>query len=422
MGGGGGQALPPLAWLHRLLAASLVATAAGMPLTAYFFGQATPGGVLVNLVAVPAATLLVAVCALAMALAAVAPVLAAPLAPLASLAVNLLFLAADWPAHLPGGHLRLPPGRPALVLVALGALFASRRGPGGWRPAALLAAIAGQALLLGGWMPPQPLPAGTLTLRALDVGQGDALLVGLPNGEAILVDAGGLAGSQMDVGREVVLPALRAAGVRRLAAVALSHAHHDHGGGLAAVLEEMAVGELWLPGIPPGDRLIATLVDQAVARGVAVRVLRQGMQITRGGARIQCLGPSLARPRQAPNDGSLVLRLESEHGALLLPGDLEAPGEARLAGAQALAPATVLKVPHHGSRSSSSAEFLAAVRPQLAVISVGRTNPWGHPDPPVLERLGAGGAVILRTDRHGAVTVAITAAGPRWRTQKSWKP
>jgi competence protein ComEC len=400
-------------WARRVrtvLQVSLVANAASNPLTAYFFGRATPAAVLANLLAVPAASLLVAASAGAMILAAIDPLLAVPCALPARLSVRLLFWASAWPGAVPGGHLLVPTGRPLLVVSALAALFACHRP--GRRLWAIVVAAGLQVAILAGVAPPRPLPYGVLALRALDVGQGDALLVGLPDGGALLVDGGGLRGSRLDVGRAVVLPAVRDAGVRRLRAVALSHSHHDHGGGLAAVLEEMRVEELWLGSVPPGDSLVAGLVDRAVAAGTAVRVLRRGDRLKRGGARVICLHPPPAESRSSPNRQSLVLRLEARGRSLLLPGDLEGAGERVLQNEGWLVRSTALKVAHHGSATSTQPGFLDRVRPQVALISVGRVNPWDHPHLPVLRRLEERGIAVYRTDRHGAVTVALEPDGP----------
>lgn len=402
----------------RLLLASLIATGASLPLTSLFFGQASPAAVLINLLAVPAASALVIVAALATLLACIHPLLAAPLALPAKLAAAALLLSADLARWLPGGFLLLPTGRPLLVTGCLIALFLSRSTRGRIRPVALSAALVGMALVLAGIAPPHPLPRGCLSLRALDVGQGDALMVGLPHGDTILVDAGGLRGGSLDVGRRVVLPALRDAGLSRLTAVALSHAHYDHGGGLSAVLEDMPVGELWLPAIPPGNDLIARLVDRAIAAGVAIRVLHQGDVLVRDGVTIRCLGPPPWRTRSSPNQHSLILKIEGASGSFFLPGDLDGEGEELLLSHRRLTPATVLKVAHHGSKTSTGASFLQALQPELAVISVGRRNPWGHPHPQVLARLRAEKIPILRTDRQGAVTISLRPGGPSLRTEK----
>ena len=160
----------------------------------------------------------------------------------------------------------------------------------------------------------------------------------------------------------------------------LSHPHHDHAAGLQAVLENLPVEELWLPGLRDEASLLGELVDTAVNRHVAVRVLSRGTRLQLGGAIVHCLHPA-RRPRARFNDNSLVLHIASTTTSLLLPGDLEAAGEHELLLAGLLTPVTILKVAHHGSITSSGTAFLAAVRPAQAVISVGQGNPFGHPDP-----------------------------------------
>jgi competence protein ComEC len=404
--------------IRNLLAASAVATAASLPLTSYFFGRATPAAVLVNLLAVPAAAVLVSAAAGSTILAAVHPLLAAPLAPVAALAVEVLFWATSWPRWIPWGHVLVPTGRPCLVTAAIVTLFAGRRGDGTRRAPALWASAALQTALLLGASPPSPLPPGELALRVLDVGQGDALIIGLPDGEAILVDGGGVRGSRTDIGRSVVLPALLDAGVRRLRAVALSHPHFDHGGGLAAVLEEVDVDELWLPSLAPGNELVAGLVERAMEAGTAVRVLRRGDVLDRGGARVTCLSPGPGQSRLSPNHQSLVLRITAATGSLLLPGDLEEGAETLLASGKRPLTATVLKVAHHGSSTSTREAFLSRVQPAVAVISVGRVNPWDHPHQEVLQRLAITGIPSYRTDLHGAVTVVVGPEGPSISTAR----
>ncbi|MFQ5768062.1 MAG: ComEC/Rec2 family competence protein, partial [Acidobacteriota bacterium] len=275
------MAAPPSRWrspawrahVASLLSASLIATAASLPLTAYFFGRCTPASILVNLVAVPAAMAIVCISAAATLLALIHPCLAAPLAPLLSGAVHLLLAAPTVAAVLPLGTLAVPRRRGILVLAALAALaWAGQRRPSHGR-LVWAAVVLTQTVLLSHLLPPQPLPRGTLSLRALDVGQGDALLVGLPGGEAFLVDGGGTWTGQGRLGRRIVLPALHDAGLTRLAAVVLTHSHMDHGGGLRAVLQNFAVDELWLPSMTPGDALAGALVDRAVSSGAAVRTL-----------------------------------------------------------------------------------------------------------------------------------------------------
>jgi competence protein ComEC len=235
-------------------------------------------------------------------------------------------------------------------------------------------------------------PDGVLRVTVLDVGQGDAVVVETPDGRALLIDAGSGGPGRLDVGERVVAPFLWNRGILRLAATAVTHLDADHAGGMPAVHR--------LLGVP--RRLTAeSLAPEPYAAGGAVL--------------------SLVRPRAEPqagrNDESLVLRLEYGLASFLLASDIEAAREAELLAAGAPLAATVLKVAHHGARASSTAGFLRAVGPTVAVISVGARNVYGHPDPGVLARLDAAGARVLRTDRDGAVvfeTDGRTLAVTRW--------
>jgi len=254
-------------------------------------------------------------------------------------------------------------------------------------------------------------PRAVLRVTFLDVGQGDSAIVDLPNGEAIVVDGGGLVGSPIDVGARVLAPELRARRRRSLAAVVLTHPHPDHFGGLVAGLDAVHVGALWDTGEGEGEQLAggyAAVLAGARARGAPI--LRPndlcGVR-TLGGLRIDVLAPCPAySPDRQANDNSFVLRFVYGARAILMVGDAQREEEASiLATAPDRLRADVLKVGHHGSATSSSPAFLAAVAPREAVISVGRRNRFGHPSPATLAALGVAAARVWRTDTDGAVTV-----------------
>lgn len=268
------------------------------------------------------------------------------------------------------------------------------------------------ALLLAAAIAVAPRPIdhtrNALLVEAIDVGQGDSLLVITPDGKTLLVDGGGFGGGprqapqDFDIGEEVVSPALWARGIRRLDAVALSHAHSDHMGGLPAVLRNFHPAELWVGNNPPVAAYNA-LLNQAAALHIRVRPLRAGDALTLGETRINVLAPMSdyhAGPEPSNND-SLVLHLAFGATSALLEGDAEAPIEQAMLGEQGLA-STLLKVGHHGSITSTRPEFLARVAPQWAVISLGLHNRYGHPRTEVLEELQAAHVRTFRTDLNGA--------------------
>jgi competence protein ComEC len=254
---------------------------------------------------------------------------------------------------------------------------------------------------------------------SLDVGQGDSTFVRWPDGFTLRVDGGGSPSGAYDPGAARVVPFLRAAGVTRLDLVVASHPHPDHVAGLSAVLRSLPVSELWVCWYEDADPWLDPLLAEAGRHHVPVR---RPHLLVRGRGRIVPLWPQgyagqCADPGDEGNDNSIVLRLEYGRSAALLAGDIEADAERRLLSARgALLGAQVLKVPHHGSNTSSTEGLLQAVAPRLALISCGIENRYGFPAPPVLARYAAHGITVARTDLLGAVGVRLTAEG-----QVSWE-
>ncbi|MGC1422159.1 MAG: ComEC/Rec2 family competence protein [Terracidiphilus sp.] len=268
---------------------------------------------------------------------------------------------------------------------------------------------------------PRPVehPRNSLLVEAIDVGQGDSLLLITPEGKTMLVDGGGFGGGprhasqDFDIGEEVVSPALWSRGIRHLDVVALSHAHSDHMGGLPSVLRNFRPNELWVGNNPPVAAYNA-LLDEARQLHVQVRTMRAGDSVTLGSTQIHVLAPLanyLPGPEPGNND-SLVLHVSYRATSALLEGDAEAPIEQGMLAEQGLE-STLLKVGHHGSVTSTRPEFLARVAPQWAVISCGLRNRYGHPREEVLAELQASHVRTLSTDINGASCFELDGSNVR---------
>lgn len=260
-------------------------------------------------------------------------------------------------------------------------------------------------------------PHNALLFEAIDVGQGDSLLLITPDGHTLLVDGGGLGlgflpqrkqnESAFDTGEDIVSPVLWARGIRRLDAVALTHAHHDHMGGLRAVLRNFRPKELWVGENPPIEAY-RKLLQEADSLGMRIRKLSAGDDLAFGTTNVQVIGPAAGYKAgdEPSNNDSLVLRVRYGDGSVLLAGDAEGREEHAMESVPGIA-STVLKVGHHGSRTSTNPDFLAAVHPQWAVISCGRRNRFGHPRQEILEELQKAHVRTYRTDSDGATCLLL---------------
>lgn len=377
-------------WLRLALCATVLAELATLPVIAHNFGQLPLVGLPANLLAAPIMAALVPLGALAGVLGPAGGIVNVLAGPLAS---ALLWVAQtfgslpvlNWGQLGAGGFVAYGVAALAGTLWLLGQV----RGR-----AALLTALACAALC---WLPGTLRPARELAF--LDVGQGDATLLRVP-GLTMLVDGGGSVGSDYDVGKGTVLPALRALGVRDLDVVVATHADTDHIEGLPSVLRALPVGEVWVGHLkkPGEDPVLDALVTAAHERNVPIREVRRGDQVTAAGVKVTVLWPQGRFWSTEDNDNSVALRIEAGEFRAALLGDLPDPTEA-LIGAGDL---TLLKAAHHGSRYSTGEALLRQTTPQDVLISVGR-NTYGHPTQAVLDRVAAAGARVWRTDQAGTV-------------------
>jgi competence protein ComEC len=262
--------------------------------------------------------------------------------------------------------------------------------------------LLGLSLLLVGQMPAGVAALPPLVVSLIAVGQGEALLVEFPGGETLLVDAG-----DREHG-EAVVAYLRERGVKRVDIFALTHPHDDHIGGAPAVLAAFPVGKVWDSGHSHGSRIQQQVLKEIRERKIRFGLPRAGFLETIGQARLEVLAPGeklLTGTDSDANNNSLVLHLRYGATSLLLTGDMEAEEEATRAWPRC----EVLKVAHHGSRSGTNRAFLTAVAPQLALISCGADNPYGHPHPETRRALAAVGVKTLVTAEDG--TIQVTTDG-----------
>ena len=411
----------------ELLALTLVLQLGMLPLMAASFHRIALSSPAVNLAAVPVTGIIVPWGFLTLTAGLLWPLLGKLLAaPLALLAAFLL-RTVEWFAALPHWSYRIPtpPLWLTITFFALAIAIAAVARVDATNPTpnrrvalrTLSAALIATALLVATF-PFRPTHASNqLEANILDVGQGDSIFLVSPHGKTMLIDGGGafrgFPGREehtgTDPGEEAVSAYLWSRGFKKIDVVALTHAHQDHLGGLTAILENFKVKELWL-GRKVDSRALSQLEALAKQRGTQIKHEIRGQSFTWDGVEEQFLWPEIAATEIAPsakNNDSLVLHLKFGDRTLLFPGDAEKAVERSILSEndEAAIHADILKIGHHGSKNSTTPDFLSAVNPQIAIISSGEGNPYGHPNLEVLDRLQAAGVRTLRTDTNGAIHI-----------------
>lgn len=394
-----------------VLAATLCAEIVLTPIGASLFSRVTFAGLALNFAAIPLMTAVQCGSMLLLPAAWIFPPAASAIGTAVHYAATGLVESSRLVAFAPWLARDVPP--PAWWLCAayyalcLAGLLATR---GRWL--VLFALLMAGGLLVSGRAPaanglPPPLLRGVLRVVMLDVGQGDATVAILPGGRAILIDAGGLAGTSFDIGGRVVVPALRALGVRRLHALVVTHGDPDHMDGAEAVLRVFPTANVW-EGVPvPPHAGLRTLRALAGEQAVVWRTLLPGDLERSGDVEIRILHPPSPdwERQRVRNDDSVVIELRYGDVSILLPGDIGSEIERTLIPQLALQRIVVLKAAHHGSATSSSEDFIAAVKPAAVIFSAGRNNRFGHPAAVVVERFARRGVEMINTAREGAVFV-----------------
>ena len=392
-----------------LLVSGLIELAMSLPMAIYFH-RVTALGLPVNLLVVPLIGL-----ALPSALVTFATLLVWPALALAPAAVTAALLHSingivRFFSTLGAGDIRLPGPGPWIILagiVLIGIAVWSARNSR--YPVALpIATLACSAACV---FYPRPLDyrPGVLEVTAIDVGQGDSLLLISPQGKTLLIDAGGPTGGvqsvhgNFEIGEDVVSPVLWSRNIRRLDAMALTHAHSDHMGGMPSVLQNFRPRVLWV-GNNPAIAAYQALLAEAGRLKIPVRSMAAGDRLSFGGTDVEVLAPAAGYVPgpAASNDDSLVLHVSFANTSVLLEGDAQSASERRML--SEVLHADLLKVGHHGSKTSTTPPFLAAVAPRYAVISVAHHNPYGHPKLEVLGRLQDSHVRTFRTDALGATS------------------
>ena len=389
-------------------------TVATLPLVVLYFNQVPWMGIMTNLIAVPFTGIILVPLGLVVAL---WTIMTGAESLLLGSAMEQLFglmvLGLQWCARFPGGEWHVAaPSIPTIVLFYVGLLVTSLQAIP-WR--VRVASVGLTIVLIGWWLSPSVSHADGDRWRVtfLDVGQGDSAVVELPDGQTVLID-GGSRYERFDMGKNVVAPFLWSRGIRHIDHVIGTHQQLDHVGGLIWVLRHLSVGQYWGGGIERSEQFVedlqAALRDHQIDQRIAVR----GQDLLRSGqCRLSILNPpetSVVRESTQPPTGtllnnlSIVSRLQCGPSSIVFAADIETGGLRQL-NEEGYQPVTILKVPHHGARSSLDFAWIQQLHPQYAVVSVGAANPYGHPVESVLQAYQDQHSTVFRTDRDGAIWV-----------------
>lgn len=399
-------------WIAGNLAITIAAQLSVLPFLAWYFNSVSLSALLANLVAVPIVELIIIGGLMAVVIGVCLPILQNIIFIFCSLSVGLVYNMTNVIAALPGGNLTLPSGGLVPGAIYYGLLFffiwcaqAKRELCKVWLRQYYRQSTFGIIVLIAVlfclYRQPEP-----LRVHFIDVGQGDALLLTTPQGKAVVIDTGGVLASlsDFDVGARVVVPYLKHYGVQEIEYLILTHAHDDHAGGSSALRRSFQVRHVIIG--REDRREYARVFKTSLENCNSFIPAYTGQEIVLDGVRLEVVQAMDGTDNRTGNEASNVIKISYGAYSFLITGDLDAAGEQKLLAGGAKVGSTVLKVGHHGSKTSSTENFIQKVKPAYAVISVGAGNSFGHPNQAVVERLRQNQAEVLRTDQLGAIVFA----------------
>jgi competence protein ComEC len=402
--------------ISEIFALSLTAQIGVLPFMALAFNRITISALLLNFAAIPIVAAIMAAGYLFLFFSLIIPAAADILAKIIHFLVTFLIATSHLLDSVPGLSFRIP--TPSLFVV-LGYFFSLGLFllPLKFRRQRLASSACFALFLVLLATHPFPCCSKTLKLTFIDVGQGDSVLIQFPGRKKMLIDGGGTPEDTFDIGERIVSPFLWRKGIKKIDYLVLTHAHPDHMNGLKAVARNFKIGEFWEAFSPKDNPSYTELRERLLLRTTCRRLFR-GKEEYIAGTIIEILNPKKGNPivSRVLNDESLVLRLSYGEISFLLTGDIGKEVEKDLANSRFTIRSDVLKSPHHGSGSSSSEEFLAAVSPRFSIICVGAGNRYSLPDPEVIARYREAGVRVFRTDLDGAVEISSDGRSLSLRT------
>jgi len=402
--------------ISEILALSLTAQAGVLPFVAMAFNRITFSALILNFVAIPLVGIIMVCGYIFLLLTTMSSLLAGILAKIIHFLVTFLIATSHFLDPIPGVTFRIPTPSLFIVLgyfIFLGLLLVPTR----FKRQKIFTSLCFAIFLALLVTHPFPSHSKNLKLTFIDVGQGDSILVEFPGTKKMLIDGGGIPDDTFDIGDRVVSPFLWKKGIKKIQYLVLTHAHPDHMNGLKAVAKNFKIEEFWEAFSPKNNMAYAAL-KRGLPRSTSCRRMFRGQTEIVDRVKIEILNPSQADPivPKILNDQSIVLRISYGRTAFLLTGDIGIKVEKELVQSSFALRSDVIKSPHHGSNTSSSQGFLAAIAPRFLILTVGAGNRYNLPDPIVIDRYREIGAKIYRTDLMGAVEISSDGQDLSFRT------